>query len=427
MKKTNASWYARYHALNLALIDQAMVSGSSFVTSALLVRFLGLQEFGRFSIVWMVVLFGVRLQMASIVAPMQSIGGSINSSTNVAYFQSSVYQALPFALFLGVLVHIGFGLLNVASSEWDFSGLTTGISVMVFLFLFQDFLRRYFYTRDNPGYALLIDIVSYGGQIGSIVLLDMANWATLPNVIWAISLTSGLAIVSGCTKVDWHLPALAALKTSIYRNAKFSSWMVLATPLQWLAGNIFILVLAAVLGPFAAGVVKAAQNVMALLNVIFAGLENVVPVEMANRLARSGLEAMRSYAIKVLGLGMIPTLSYSVFVAFFPHVMLNLFYGTNYSESTNILQIFSLLYPLTLLTILMRFVLRTLDDTLSISIAYALAASISILLVKPLVAWLGYSSVPVGMILAQVSMVVWFSIRLRSAWKRKVPHIVDGA
>ena len=43
----------RYRHINWALADQGVVSGINFLTGIMLARFLGLEEFGRFTLAWM--------------------------------------------------------------------------------------------------------------------------------------------------------------------------------------------------------------------------------------------------------------------------------------------------------------------------------------------------------------------------------------
>ncbi len=65
---------ARYSHVNWALADQTMVSGVNFLTGILLARYLGVEEFGRFTLAWMAVLFVNGIQHAAINSPMMSIG-----------------------------------------------------------------------------------------------------------------------------------------------------------------------------------------------------------------------------------------------------------------------------------------------------------------------------------------------------------------
>src|SRR3989339_1774999 len=68
------AFISRYRHMNWALADQAMVSGVNFLTGILLARYLGLEEYGRFTLAWMAVLLCNSFQQAGIIAPMMSIG-----------------------------------------------------------------------------------------------------------------------------------------------------------------------------------------------------------------------------------------------------------------------------------------------------------------------------------------------------------------
>src|SRR3546814_10183528 len=64
----------RERVLSWALADQVMVSGSNFLMTVFLARYLGLEEFGRFALAWMAVLFAAGIHYALVAAPMMSIG-----------------------------------------------------------------------------------------------------------------------------------------------------------------------------------------------------------------------------------------------------------------------------------------------------------------------------------------------------------------
>src|SRR3974390_3213150 len=54
----------------LTLVDQAIVSGSNFITGVILVRGLGLVEFGRFTIAYAILLLANSVQLSFISSPM---------------------------------------------------------------------------------------------------------------------------------------------------------------------------------------------------------------------------------------------------------------------------------------------------------------------------------------------------------------------
>ena len=52
MNQLAARILSRYSHVNWALADQTMVSGVNFLTGILLARYLGVEEFGRFTLAW---------------------------------------------------------------------------------------------------------------------------------------------------------------------------------------------------------------------------------------------------------------------------------------------------------------------------------------------------------------------------------------
>ena len=54
----------------LIFIDQAIVSGSNFLISILVLRFIGIENFGIFSFIWLLLLFINSVQLAYIISPL---------------------------------------------------------------------------------------------------------------------------------------------------------------------------------------------------------------------------------------------------------------------------------------------------------------------------------------------------------------------
>lgn len=54
----------------LVFLDQIIVSGSNFLLGILLARNLGIEEYGQFALLWLIVLFFSSLQLSFIVSPM---------------------------------------------------------------------------------------------------------------------------------------------------------------------------------------------------------------------------------------------------------------------------------------------------------------------------------------------------------------------
>ena len=78
----------------ISTLDQGIVSGSNFLITILIVKFLGLEEFGKFSFLWIIVNLSNSLQMSSIIAPMNSIAPSQQKKLNFYHGGVFIQQGL---------------------------------------------------------------------------------------------------------------------------------------------------------------------------------------------------------------------------------------------------------------------------------------------------------------------------------------------
>ena len=88
------NFIVRYNQSNWALLDQAMVSGVNFLTGIILVRYLGLEEFGRFILAWLIILFFNSIHFAAVISPMMSIGPKQSEKEFPQYYAAVFLQQL---------------------------------------------------------------------------------------------------------------------------------------------------------------------------------------------------------------------------------------------------------------------------------------------------------------------------------------------
>ena len=124
MIKTAAGFLRRHSHTHWARATMLSVSGVNFLTGILLAHGLGIAEFGRFSLAWLVVLFVLSIQESAIVAPMMSIGPKQDLQQRPAYFGGVFFQQAILALVSTVLTwaSIRFAGAVVSDSEHHVSG-----------------------------------------------------------------------------------------------------------------------------------------------------------------------------------------------------------------------------------------------------------------------------------------------------------------
>ncbi len=150
----------RHSHVNWALADQAMVSAVNFMTGILVARYLGIEELGRFTLAWMVVLFAYSIQHAAINSPMMSIGPKQAEADAPAYYGAVVFQQLVLGISTFAIVWTGVALSDLVFPEWQVAGLALPLACAAIAFQFQDFLRRCFFTRRRGMIAFTNDAVT---------------------------------------------------------------------------------------------------------------------------------------------------------------------------------------------------------------------------------------------------------------------------
>src|SRR5271170_4118156 len=121
-----------------ALLDQALVSGSNFLTNVMLARALGVSDYGVFGLAWIAVLFVNSLQWAFIVSPMMSIGPKQEAHERPEYFGSVLLQEIGFAIICSAAVLLAVLVASAHFPRWDVRGLGLPLAFATLAYLLQD-------------------------------------------------------------------------------------------------------------------------------------------------------------------------------------------------------------------------------------------------------------------------------------------------
>jgi O-antigen/teichoic acid export membrane protein len=385
-----------------ALADQSIVSATNFLTNMMLVRFMGLREYGVFALAWMSVLFVNSLQGALIIAPMMSIGPQQEEKDRPSYFGAVVFQEFVLVSFCFVLVLVVLKVFSHFFHHADLQQLALPLAVSAFAYQMQDFVRRYFFATRQSRFALADDALSYLTQLPILFLLHRTGHLNSATALWTMAGTSIIGMTAGwfwVERIEFHWERI---RTISRRHWTVSSWLTGSALLTWTSSNLFVLAAPVYYGAAAAGVLKASQNLMGVTHVWFQGLDNVVPVETARRLREGGVHSMLAYARSVLikwgGL----TLLFALIMGAVPGFWLRLMYGPELAQYGYILRLYALLYVIIFLGSPLRACLQALEFTVPIFWSYLLMTAFAFAFAVPMAKWLGLSGTMVGLIATQV-------------------------
>ena len=399
--------FQRYSHMNWALADQAMVSAVNFLTGIMLARFLGIEEFGRFTLIWLAILFMNSIQMAMISSPMMSIGPKQSHDECSVYYRAVIFQQILFSLFTFLFLFFGIRLVAIWMPEWEIIEVALPVAVVGFFFQNQDFIRRYLFSRQKVRDAFWNDAVSYIGQIILLVIAFSVYEIKILDVFWIIAFTSAMAVGFGLTKLENKLSNNSDLKIITKRHWDFSKWSTLSTLLQWASGNLVFIFTGSILGAGAVGILKAAQNIMAVTHILFQAMENFVPVRASKIYIKHGKTALRLYKNKILLMGGGVTITFAFVVFIFSEELLGAVYGPEYSDYAYVLRWFSIIYIFMFMNFPLSAVLRAVENTKSIFYSQIISSVFVIACSYPLIQMFELKGALFSLLISYVSIMLY--------------------
>ena len=397
----------------LTLLDQALVSGSSFLTTVILVRTLGLADFGVFSLLWLVPVFAVSLQQALLGQPMLTFVPKQAVGERPAYLAAVLRLALIFTLLVALVTGAAYGFFL---AHWDgetVQGTFLPLLLVVTAKQAQAFVRASFFATGRRELALWNDALAYPGQVLGLVVLWTLGGLTLPSALYAIGLCSGAAALLGLLSFGGRGERPRPLREVADRHWQFSKWTSAMTVAQWFASNSYVVAAGALLGSASVGALKAAHTVIGVLHLVLLSMENVVPVTAAGILARDGREHMTRYLRRVAVLGLAGTASISSVLVLYPRALLGLLYrGEVTGELVFAMRGLALLYLFGFAITILQIGFRTLERTRIVFVTYLLNTLVAVALAEPVVAAYGFEGAVLGMVAQQAL----FATLLGAAW-----------
>jgi O-antigen/teichoic acid export membrane protein len=331
--------YAHRH-VNIVVADQLVVSCGNFVFGVLLARAIGVIEFGRFTLAWLVVDFIATLQSAIVLQPMLNIGPKQTYGTAPAYYGAVAAQQLLLLITLGFLAWAGAALVGTTLGPRDFIALASPLGAAVATVQAHDFLRRYFFAREQPVRALSVDLARYCFQIGGALLLSQSKISPTTGAagLWLIVVATGCGAVLGLLLSGGFLFKWAAFRASIDRHWDFCKWLLPSAIVNAVTGQVFLIVAGTVLGAAAVGALNIAKTALGFLNVLLLALGNFAPVRAARTIHLAGSAALRRYVLQltVITLGLV--VATICFVGAFPGFLIRTVYGTSFLEAADLVR-----------------------------------------------------------------------------------------
>ena len=378
------AWFLPNRLMRFAFLDQAVASGGNFVAAILLARALGIYEFGRFALAWMLVEFVGSLQFAAIIQPMLNIGAKQGEADRNRYYHAVIVQQAAACIVFGFTVGLGVALLGWLTSNPTLIEVALPLCIAIITYQIYEFCRRYLFARDRPAEGLCTDLLRFGVQLGAIVALPIA-WpdATAEAGIWIVTIACAVAITVGgrfLGSVKWDAIALRGV---VSRHWQFSKWLLPSSLMFWTTSEVYMVVSGLVLGAAATGALKAATTITGVLNILLLALNNFAPVQASHALHVGGPAALRHYIGRLAALSASLIAAVVIALNIAPEYLVHLLYGEEFEGLGQIVRLLCAPAAVYGIGVVLAIWAAALEQTHIIFWSYAVATVVSVAAVFP--------------------------------------------
>jgi O-antigen/teichoic acid export membrane protein len=281
-----------------ALIDQAVVSGTSFLVTVLVGRFAGEQQLGLYSLGFTLIILACGVQESLVVIPYTVFAPRAAAKRRTRFAGSALLQSVVASLAMSGCLAVA-GLALTAPRLPQFAPVVAVLLAAVPMILLREFARRFAFAQMRFATALAIDGAVTAAQLT--VLFTLAASGKL-------SAAAALAIHGGCCGVvglGWFF--IFRRHFSLARDEIAVDWRQSWGLGSWLlAGHVTGITqayalhwcLAFVLGAETTGGFAAAMTIVSLANPFILGAGNLLMPVTAHTFANSGSAGVWRLAVR---------------------------------------------------------------------------------------------------------------------------------
>ncbi|NOY42708.1 MAG: oligosaccharide flippase family protein [Planctomycetes bacterium] len=345
-----------YRSLNVrlggfAVLDQAIVGGTNFLTTILVGRLCGTSELGLFALamtIWYLILAFLE---SMITSPFTVFVHRLEDENRTTYAGSAIAHVMSLAVLATTILALGAALLYWFEYT-RFSVVIASLAVTLPFRLLRHFARRFHYASLNLNLALVLDISVATLQISAMLTFYWLGLLSAAGAFLAVGAAYALVLLF------WWIQQKKLF--SVRRNLIFADFLKNWTLGRWLVASQISMIVAAYSLPWViaiaidesqTGIYSACATLVCLGAPLLVAVQNVLTPQSASAFAEQGLAGLRRVVKKAtlglaLGMG-----CFAIFLAIAGDLLVRLFFGADYGGQQTVitlLVIAELVYALTL-------------------------------------------------------------------------------
>ncbi|WP_449281768.1 hypothetical protein [Leucobacter sp.] len=274
-----------------ATLSQAVQAGVSFVLQILVLRLLGIDDYGRFA-----VLYGV------IVLAMAVVSGLVGDSLVVLHRDHRPVRAALELTALAMTLGLGLVAASVAFASGFVDPLeTAAFGVALVAFVTMEVVRRLMIAHLIFVRVVLADLIGFATTLAGLAIGSSTGGLTLAVFLLAISAGQAAALVSGWRLLPASERTLVPLRAPDLASVwRYGSWRALQQTLRPALFTAVRVLVVGYAGVAAVGVLEAGRTYVSPLVLVVGGFSSLLFVRFADRAKAGGAGSLRE-ADRVVG------------------------------------------------------------------------------------------------------------------------------
>jgi O-antigen/teichoic acid export membrane protein len=318
----------------LSIVDQATFSGSNFLVTLLLARWLAPGEYGGYAVAFSIFLFAAGFLNALILEPMYVLGSQRSGIEVNRYLGTLVWLHGGLTVIMSVALAGGAAVFLAFRSSLAGPVLSLAIAAP-FILLFWLF-RAACYLRTRPDLALRGSL-AYGIFLLGAVLLFFRGWHAPPFAAFpcmGLASLGGVGFLFPALGMKWKDIAWSAarpqLKAVTSENWHYGRWITGSAVVFWLNGALYLPLVAMFGGLPQAGAFQAMNNLLRPLQQSGTALSSLFLPHVARQRTMQGNSHFRRTVGRIIAVNVASSVAYLLVVLFARDWIVNFLYRRSY-------------------------------------------------------------------------------------------------
>jgi O-antigen/teichoic acid export membrane protein len=284
----------------ISLADQAVASGTNFMTGIIIARACSKEELGLYMLGFSLISLMTDLQTSLITTPYMVYAPRLKGRAHALYTGSTLIHQLAFCLIAMVGVMCGAFVVTNGIGPRALGPVLQALILVIALIMLREHARRVSFARLRIKTAFVFDTCIAVSQISGLLVLAHFGLLSASRAFWVIGLVCGIAVVGWLwSDRGFYDPRISESLADLRKNWFFGKW-VFASGLIWAVSmNLYPWLLATFHGVASAGVWAACLGVVSVGNPVLLGIQNLVGPKIAHEYAAEGARALHRLVLKI--------------------------------------------------------------------------------------------------------------------------------